>query len=439
MADNTPRFGASDFFLVQTDAAQLREQLRSALEAVLGRSVVDADPHMVLASAFLPYLVQGQASADACAKATLRAFAVGQDLDRIADSTCVVGYLARLPARGAVLAYVMYCEIDRSSGIQESQCALSWTATRVVEVDGEEVTFRGSGVEYIDFLATDGTEKLVRIPIYLVCDEPGAKYNGLFTEEYPPFYQNDPDVVITVTGTESGEGVGEDYTVSNIGGQRCGTAYNGTDEEDDAHFAQRVAWQAKALRVAGSLEYFRLALSELHLLADAYVAPTVDDEGRIVFCWADKVQFYSARAGVPTTTRGAAYDEFYRAVKGSLLVEQRGYVYPALWDYNTDYVMNYRLPANTQDIASDRSVVESAWSEYVAAHAWRCGAALRTSDMMRVLMDAGASTVWQTGGTQSIILPADTIVIDSAFRIVYQGLSTDSLPPSGGSGEEVVP
>ena len=58
MADNVPRFGASDFWLVQTDAAQLREQLRSALETVLGRPVVDADPHMVLASAFLPFFVQ---------------------------------------------------------------------------------------------------------------------------------------------------------------------------------------------------------------------------------------------------------------------------------------------------------------------------------------------------------------------------------------------
>ena len=135
MAD-LPRFGASDFWLVQTDAAQLREQLRTALATLLGRDVVDSDPHMVLASAFLPYLVQGQASADACAKATLRAFASGQDLDRIADSTCVVGYLDRISARGAILPVLLSATITRSDATHASVCHVSWTATRTTESAG---------------------------------------------------------------------------------------------------------------------------------------------------------------------------------------------------------------------------------------------------------------------------------------------------------------
>lgn len=439
MADNIPRFGASDFWLVQTDAAQLREQLRSALETVLGRPVVDADPHMVLASAFLPYLVQGQASADACAKATLRAFAVGQDLDRIADSTCVVGYLNRLPARGAVLAYVLSCEITRSDGLQDSQCALSWTATRVVEVDGEEVTFRGSGVEYIDFAATDGATKSVYIPIYLVCDSVGARYNGAFPEVIAPQCVLDSDVAITASGVESGQGAGEAYTVADVAGYRCGSSYNGRDEEDDEDFAIRVAWQAKALRVAGSYEYFRLALSELHLIADTYVAPEVDDEGRIVFCWADKAELCARESGISITQRGQAFLEFYQAVKSSLLVEQRGYIYNAAWKFDIGYLLGYATPAGTQDIATARRAIEAAWSAYVSAHAWKCGAQLRLSAMFQTLIDAGASNAERLSGSPSTVLPADAIVTGTALSLTYMGVSTDSLPPSGGPGEEVVP
>lgn len=436
MADSIPRFGASDFWLVQIDAAQLREQLRSALEAVLGRPVIDADPHMVLASAFLPFLVQGQASADACAKATLRAYAVGQDLDRIADSTCVVGYLDRLPARGAVLSYILNGTLMRQTAADVGSCRVSWTARRVVQIGGTEVVFSGSGSAEVSLAATEAT-KVVHIPAYLVCEIPGSAYNGVFPEYYPPIPETDSELAVEVSVSAS-EGTTDEYTISGVSGLRCGTAYNGSDEEDDQSFAQRVAWQAKALRVSGSVEYFRLALSTLHLLADAYVSPDVDEEGRIIFVWCDKPDFYAKRAGISLSTRGAAYDEFYTTVKGSLLIEQRGYVYPATWDFAKSWGVVYRLPQDTADIQTARGAVESAWAAYVSQHAWRCGAVISTSDMIRALSDAGAATVSVLAGSTTT-LPADYIVIDSAFALTYQGLSTDSLPPLGGEGEEVVP
>lgn len=435
MSDNTPRFGASDFFLVETDAAALREQLRSALETVLGREVVDADPHMVLAGAFLPYLVQGQASADACAKATLRAFAVGQDLDRIADSTCVVGYLNRLPARGAVLAYHLACTITRSDATQASVCRLSWTARRQVTVGEDELIFAGSGSADIAFSITDGAEKSVLVPMYLVCETPGKQYNGLFAENRVI----DSAVQIQLSGEEAGSASGETYTIDAHTEYRCGMSYNGSDTEDDDAFAQRAAWQAKALRVPGSLEYFRLALSELHLLASWYVAPSVDDEGRIVMAWCDKAAYYADSLGLTLTDRGQAYDEFYRIVKSSLMVEQRAYIYPAV-EEDVHYIFRYQLPADTADVASARASVEAAWLEYQAAHAWHCGVPLRVSDMIAALLDGGASNAWQSPTIQpSITLPADEFVLNSAFYLVYDGLSADASAPVGSSGEEVVP
>lgn len=434
MADNIPRFGASDFFLVETDAAALREQLRSALETVLGRTVVDADPHMVLASAFLPYLAQGQASADACAKATLRSFAVGQDLDRIADSTCVVGYLDRLPARGAVLAYHLTCSITRQDATQASVCRLKWHVERSVTADGENINFSGDGSADIPFGLTDGAAKTVTVPMYIVCEVPGAKYNGLFSESMGA----DADAQVTITGEEAGDAEGETYAVSDVVAERCGTTYNGSDIEDDDAFAQRVAWQAKALRVPGSLEYFKLALSSLHLLASWYVAPSVDSDGRIVMAWCDKPHFYAQALGVTLAVRGQAYDQFYEIVKSSLMVEQRAYVYPAIASGSL-YRMHYQLPADTVDVSSARASVEAAWIAYQASHAWHCGVSLRVSDMLAALLGGGASNAWQEGAEPSRTLPADAFVLNSGFQLRYDGLSSDSESPVGTSGEEVTP
>lgn len=452
MADNIPRFGASDFWLVQTDAAQLREQLRSALETVLGRPVVDADPHMVLASAFLPFFVQGQASADACAKATLRAFAVGQDLDRIADSTCVVGYLNRMPARGAVFAYQIHCTIQRSIATVASVCRVAWSAScaepYAQDGSGATVQFSGAGTLDIEFLATDGASKEVWLPIYLVCEVPGKQFNGLFmdtagTGPGGPFMP-------TLSGSEVGGAEGQTYTFADIDPlRRCGASYGGRDVESDEEFAQRVAWQAKALRVPGSVEYFRLALSELHLLPSWMVLPVVDSEGRVQFAWADKASYFEP-AGSELTVRGQAYDGFMAIVKSSLMVEQRGYVYEAtvdsqfVPDTGYRYWIDYYLPADTIDVDSAKAAVEAAWSQYVSDHAWHCGAVLRVSEMIAVLIGAGASRAFSSPSEPRVTpydttLPADRFVTLDALNAQYRGLSSDTAAPTGGTGEEVVP
>lgn len=436
MADSVPRFGANDFYLVETDPLALRESLRSALAEALGRPVLDSDPHMVLASAFLPFLAQGQASADAAAKATLRAFAVGADLDRIADSTCVVGYMDRAPARGAVLACILFADVARQSSLDAAEVTVSWEAHRGVTTDaGETVTFSGSGSFEISYDAGALTKSL-KLPIYLACETVGAAYNGLLSSA-APLPAPDSEISISVSAVDDG---GAACSVSSETVSRCGSTYGGSDVEGDESFAERVAWQAKALRVPGSLEYFRLLLSELHLLASSYVAPTVDDEGRIVMAWCDKADYYARRGVISLDVRGAAYDGFRDAVQNALLVEQRVMAYPAREDASALYSVRYWLPATTIDVASARAVIERAWRAYVSGHAWQCGAILSTAEMCAVVLAAGASSATvQTAEDAYVVLPADTIITDRQLGLVYRGLSTESAAPVGGDGEEITP
>ncbi len=435
--DTIPRFGASDFFLVQTDAGQLREDLRAALAQLLGRAVEDSDPHIVLASAFLPFLVQGQASADAAVKATLRAFAVGADLDRIADSTCVVGYLDRFPARAPLLAYVAHPTITRLDSSRAENITIHWEASRAVTVDDEEITFAGSG-DYTLAVAYAAASVSPRFPMYLRADVPGKTYNGLLP--MPQTYAIlDQDAQVTITAADS---EGRACTVVNgDAGYRCGSSYGGADAEDDASFAERVAWQAKALRVPGSLEYFRLALSELQILASHYIAPTVDSDGRIVMAWCDKADVYTRLNGNTLAVRGAGYDEFSGIVKASLLGEQRVMAYPARVD-STAFAVTYRLPASTMDEASARAQIGTAWRDYVARRSWHCGAIISSAEIDAVLRGAGASDVEiATGSAWSgyTVLPADTVIMDSGFSLVFGGLSVDSVAPAGSDGEEIAP
>ena len=433
MAD-LPRFGANEFYLVETDPLAIREQLRAALAELLGRDVLDSDPHMVLASAFMPFLVQGQASADAAAKATLRAFAVGADLDRIADSTCVVGYMDRLPARGAILACIVPVTVTRSVYTAASTVTVTVDASRDVAVGGVDLTFSGRAQYSVSFNAAVASRALV-LPVYLTCYEPGAQYNGLFSAlgDQPVV---DSDISANVSAVDE---FGDPCEVSDVSALRCGSTYGGADAEDDDSFALRVAWQAKALRVPGSYEYFLLLLSGLRLLASSYVSQRVDTDGRIVMAWCDKAGYYADHGGYTLTDKGPAYDEFRDAVQGSLLVEQRVMAYPAQ-EFEHSYGITYKLPATTSDVTSARAAVDKAWRAYLASHAWHCGAILNVAEMQAVLSDAGASEIQvATAASDYEVLPADTMIPDHKILIAYLGLSVDSADPAGSDGEEITP
>ena len=442
MADTLPRFGANDFYLTETDPVVIREKLRAALADILGREVVDADPHMVLASAFMPFLVQGLASIDACAKATLRAYAVGADLDRIADSTCVVGYLNRKPARGAILPVIIQCDIARDSDLAASDVLIRWADSLVVGMLPEDLNFIGSGEFVMHYPLTAGLSKHAAFPGYLICDKTGPVGNALFADPGSIVEDEALTASAVVTAIEApSTATGQSFTVSGVSVSIAGESYGGSDIEDDASFSERVAWQAKALRVPGSLEYFKLALSGVSLLPSAYVAPSLDAYGRIVMAWADKAHWLSESAGLTLSDKGSAYNEFLSIVQGSLLVEQRVYAYKAQpVSLDARFTASYYLPAGTADIASAQSRVEAAFKAWRSSVAWRCGAVVRWADAAAALSSAGASNVsFLTTTVGDGALPADRFLLASQITLVYAGLSEDATPAAGGSGEDITP
>lgn len=444
MSDTLPRFGASEFYLTQTDPLVLREQLRASLESLLGREVVDADPHMVLASAFLPYLVQGQASADACAKATLRAYARGQDLDRIADATCVAGYIDRKPAVGAVLAAILQCDISRSSTAAQSDCLITWEGSReMVNASGSTATFSGNGSLTVHFALNEGATKHVSVPVYLTCETLGPEFNACGEDTTSITEDADLTGSISVSAEEAPSTItGQTYEVSSVSVALAGESYGGAAVESDEAFAQRVAWQAKALRVPGSLEYFRLVLSTVPLLASVYISPVVDAQGRIVMAWADKPNFLAELNGILLTDRGAAYDAFRRIVQGALLVEQHVYAYPAKWyDMASRLLVGFMLPASTQDVESAVRLVRAAFLQWRSGVAWHCGAAVRDSEVVAALTNAGAAFVDCDSYRMppDAPLPADTMLLSTQIDLRYDGLVDNATAPIGGAGEDITP
>ena len=166
----------------------------------------------------------------------------------------------------------------------------------------------------------------------------------------------------------------------------------------------------------------------------------MESDGRVQFAWADKASYWEP-SGTELTMRGPAYDEFLRIVKSSLMVEQRGYVYEATLDAGSVwFTMIYELSADTVDVDSARAAVADAWRLYASSVAWKCGAILRRSDMVAAVMRAGASRAWlDPTSAHDVTLSLDRFITLDRFALLYNGLSTDSAAPAGGSGEEVVP
>ena len=182
-------------------------------------------------------------------------------------------------------------------------------------------------------------------------------------------------------------------------------------------------------------------LSGLSLLASAYISPAVDDQGRIVMAWADKPNFLAELAQLALTDRGDAYAEFLRLVQGSLLVEQHVYAYPAKWlDPTALLRVRFYLPAGTVDLVSAMNRVKSAFNSWRTSVAWHCGAAVRYSDAIAAVIDAGGVDVTAYGASGLVVpLPADSMILASQIVLLYAGLAQASTPAVGGDGEDITP
>lgn len=270
MSDQFPRFGATDFYTCETDATALAEQLRAALASYLGYTPTDSDPYMVTAYALLPYIVQNNAIADAAAKTALLTYAVGGQLDRIADATCVVEYLTRREPTPAFFAV----QLDFSG------CS-NFPVWEQGDPERIQVTFSGSfTINGITYSARDpvGVSWIPRVTIiggaviyrpwgvaYYFADTPGTVGNMSRSAA--------ADVQAVVEG-----GVGEitvdGITISVADGMVITAvgAAGGKDTETDEELAARLARVFRAIRLPGGREYYENAVDGLYGLGSYYVA-----------------------------------------------------------------------------------------------------------------------------------------------------------------------
>lgn len=202
----------------------------------------------------------------------------------------------------------------------------------------------------------------------------------------------------------------------------------------------------------GSYEAFKLLLSELNILPSTYVSPDVDNLGRIVMAWVDKVHYFGGLRGdgpYLAKTPGEGYLEFLHAVQGSLMVNQHAYAYKAeLYDETAYIGARYKLPADTPDIESAKKAVEKAFNTWRTSVAWRCGAVIYASDAAAVISSAGGVEVYAWSGNGDTPggplppqgpLPADRFMMAAQFVIEYIGTAEQNAPASGGQGEDITP
>lgn len=272
MSDQFPRFGATDFYTCETDATALAEQLRAALASYLGYTPTDSDPYMVTAFALLPYIVQTNALADAAAKTALLTYAVGGELDRIADATCVVEYLTRKPAQPAYFAiYLDFSQCANypqySSGSPARiQCWFEGSFT----VNGITYTARDPyGVSWIPAKTVLGTTFYQPwAVVYYYAQTPGAAGNLSKIEA------EDAEIAAAVAnGVQNIMVDGVSITVSDGMTITPLGAAAGADIESDDALAARLAVLARAIRIPGGLDYYKHAVSDLYALGRYYIAP----------------------------------------------------------------------------------------------------------------------------------------------------------------------
>lgn len=272
MSDQFPRFGATDFYTCETDATALSEQLRTALASYLGYTPTDSDPYMVTAFALLPYIVQNNALADIAAKTALLTYAVGGELDRIADATCVVEYLTRKPAQPACFAVHLDfsdCEnfpVYQSGDPSEIQCTYTGSFT----VNGITYEARDPvGVSWIPTKTILGTTIYRPFAVaYYHAQTVGAVGNLSEIEASAPAI-----VSAVQSGVSNVKVDGVDFAASDGMVITPLGASAGSDAESDDALAARLAVLARAIRIPGGLEYYQNAVSDVYALGRYYIAP----------------------------------------------------------------------------------------------------------------------------------------------------------------------
>lgn len=431
MSDQFPRFGATDFYTCETDAAALAEQLRAALASYLGYTPTDSDPYMVVAFALLPYIVQNNALADIAAKTALLTYAIGGQLDRIADATCVVEYLTRrepTPAFFAVKLGFSDCE-EFPEWEQGKPTEIQVTFTGSFTINGVTYTARDPyGVSWIPMTTILGNLNIYR-PwgiAYFFAEMPGSIGN-ISNDDAQAFASAVSAGVgaVTVDGISFSESDG--MTITPLG------ACSGKDTETDEDLADRLARVFRAIRIPGGLEYYQNAVNGLYGLGSYYIAPnaywtnslaqengavqTVYMEDRPVGC-SDELDPTDPGGVIPLSTRFALALSTARLMCDKILYKHADTAtgYP----FNNAVELHFSLSSLLDDVtrAEVLAAISAEYEEILDDYTNRPGILINFDDMVARIVTCGA-------------LEASAMVAIADVPAVNTVLAPDSyLPPT---------
>ena len=434
MADNIPRFNAQDFYTVETSPSVIKEEIRTALYNYLGYNPTDSDPRMLEAMALMPYIVQTRALADAAAKSALLTYAQGEELDRIADSTCVYGYMERLPARRAV----MWVRLDFEVGTRGN-------AHYSGSFEAGGVTWSGEG----DFNLTWDAEAYGKYYVPFYADSEGSFANGIDSH----VIANLASIIASSVNVDY-EGGTAAATIADVyhGGNywteipTCG----GRDAESDEEFAKRISEQMRALRVPGSVDYFNFVARQVSSIVDSYTSNELDSDGHV------QMWYSTPFAYAITDCNGHSfvvycgdsdiefYDEYREAISTSKPVGIGIVVSPAYHAIITGFSTTVGLTVYSgMTLDEESELISKLYQKMVAEYNEKIGIVMRASDVQQWAQELGAVSadtefynlshdLYQT--PPNVIAPVLPLNISVISRISRE-LSPVS---SGGAGEEVL-
>lgn len=413
MGDQIPRFGATDFYFLDADPAAVRDELRRALASYLGYTPGDADPYFVACMALMPYIVQTRALADSAAKASLLSYAVGQDLDRIADATCAVGYLDRLPARRAFFVSGMNFYSFLPPATETSPDSFPYTWELSFEYAGRVYAGSGDGLVTKElYEPTSGELPYWRYVgdtprFFAFCDTPGAVGN---------LSVGDVDSLgIRVLAT-AGMSVIFDGQAVDLSAHTpvfLGAA-GGADAEDDASFADRIRLRREALKIPGSAAYYMDLVKPLYGLRDVYVprsafrkASSTSEEDAIFDGCVQLFYVGDAPAGglafdAPDPDTGERLSErIKRAIEGQKLVSDRVLIGEASQRELLQRVsVHYSVFSGAS--ADTLTRIQAVYYEMLEKYCYRIGITINFDEIAGALVAAGAFDASVKYGTSAL-------------------------------------
>lgn len=437
MAENIPRFNAQEFYTVETAPSVIKEEIRTALSEYLGYVPTDSDPRMLEAAALMPYIVQTRALADAAAKSALLTYAQGKELDRIASSTCVYGYMDRLPARKAVLWVRLVLEVG---------------TTGVAHYSG---SFTAGGVDWSgegDFVQSslsvaDGP---YYVPFYASSD--GTYANGISSIV-------DPDLSLKIS-----DNVSVDYDGGTASADKADVYVNGSvvteipscggrDVESDDDFSLRIAEQEHAIRVPGSREYYNFIARQVSGISDVYTGESLDTSGNVQI-WFSSPYVYAIETsldaylicycGGQQTYNDLFYGDFRRALASAKPAGVGIAIAPAVRAEIDGFDTTVELTVYLGMTADEESaLVSELYRRIIGTYNERMGVPISSEDISSIAVKLGAvaaNTTFAFGTTDFIQMPPNIInkILPLSVSITNR-ISRETAPAdTGGLGEEVL-